>query len=143
MNIYMNEFDQWMKRTLYVRHYVRYADVAFLSCPATEGRTGKAHTRDPGFSEARAAARPASWQGEHRNVCIRCADFWAGSDFLVWPLGTANKHEVPDDAEHPRLAGPAVLASYRGLLGHGNAFGLRQKVENAYGLFRDPYEEAE
>lgn len=35
-NVYMNEFDHFVKRTLKVKHYVRYADDLFIFCSSKE-----------------------------------------------------------------------------------------------------------
>ncbi len=38
-NVYLNDFDQWIKRTLKVRHYGRYVDDFFLIDPSNEALT--------------------------------------------------------------------------------------------------------
>jgi retron-type reverse transcriptase len=125
VNIYMNEFDQFVKRELKEKYYIRYAeDFVILS----ESKIWLEHSlpKIDAYltSQLKLSLHP-------RKVSIET--FASGVDFLGWVhfphrriLRTATRwrmmkrlqDEVPDE----------IAASYRGLLGHGNAHKLKQKI---------------
>ena len=136
VNIYMNEFDQFVKRSLHMRHYIRYADDFIILSrnraelehliPAIEKFLGQ---------ELKLSLHP-------RKVSIET--FASGIDFLGWVhfpshsvLRTSTKRRMMKNIRGKPE--PDVLASYHGLLSHGNTFELRQELDNAYGLFHNPY----
>src|SRR3989344_4742378 len=118
VNIYMNEFDQFVKHTLKTKQYVRYAD-DFVFLSHSRGTLEEMLPRVQDFLNARLhlALHPDK-------VFIKT--FASGVDFLGWVhfpdhrvLRTATKwrmlRNLADDAFDARVE------SYRGLLGHGNA----------------------
>lgn len=125
-NIYMNEFDQWAKRTLKAKHYVRYADdFVFLS-------------QDRDFLELIIPVIDDFLRNQLKlylhpdKVFIKTIS--SGVDFLGWinfphhrVLRTATKSRIL------RRSGsdfsPAQMASYLGLLGYGDTYELQQKIE--------------
>jgi RNA-directed DNA polymerase len=118
VNIYMHEFDQWVKHHLKAKYYLRYADdFVFLS-----------HDKD-WLMEL--LPRVGNFLHErlkldlHPNK-VSITTLASGIDFLGWVhfpdhrvLRTATKRRILKRmAEHPT---PETTASYRGLLSHGNA----------------------
>jgi retron-type reverse transcriptase len=134
VNIYMNEFDQFVKHKLKAKHYIRYADdFVFLSedRERLEGLVPKiAQFLE---TELKLALHPDK---------LFMKTLASGVDFLGWVhfpghsvLRTATKRRMMSNIrKKPELA---VLASYQGLLGHGNAFGLTQTLKDTYDLLRD------
>jgi retron-type reverse transcriptase len=124
VNVYMNEFDQFIKRELKEKYYIRYADDFVILSESKiwlEYQLPKiaAYLTD----QLKLSLHP-------RKVSIET--FASGVDFLGWVhfphrrvLRTATRwrmmkrlqDEVPDK----------IAASYRGLLGHGNTHKLKQK----------------
>ncbi len=125
INIYMNEFDHYMKRILKTRYYIRYADdfVAF--------------SRDKKFLE-NLIPQIASFLELHLKLALHPEKIFiktlaSGVDFLGWVnfpmyrvLRTSTKWRMFRNLE--REANEAVLASYIGLLSHGNTHKLICKL---------------
>lgn len=118
VNIYMNEFDAFVKQGLRERHYVRYADdFVFLSA-------------DRGYLQA-LVPRISSFLKDRLRLELHPDKLFiktvaSGVDFLGWVH--FSDHRVLRTTTKKRMirrlqAEPndAVTASYRGLLGHGNA----------------------
>ena len=126
VNVYMNEFDQFIKRELRCRYYIRYADDFIV------------RSEDKKYLE---------------QVLIQIEDFLklqlklslhpdkvfiktlaSGVDFLGWVhfpkhrvLRTATKRRMLKNLkENPK---EAVLASYIGMLSHGNGQKLFKKID--------------
>lgn len=131
VNIYMNEFDQWVKHKLRARHYIRYADdFVFLS----------------NDRQALADIIPhiAHFLGQHLRLQLHPTKLFlstaaSGMDFLGWVHFPT--HRVVRTAMKRRMIKnilakpePAVFDSYQGLLKHGNAYELSREVENLRGL---------
>jgi len=125
VNIYMNEFDQFVKHNLKVKHYIRYADdFVFLS-------------HDKAWLEAQIPQIETFLSGcltlslHPEKVSITTVA--SGVDFLGWVHFPY--HRVPRPAtvrrmrrriaEHPT---PETIHSYLGLMKHGNTYGLRTKI---------------
>lgn len=124
-NVYLNQFDQWIKRDLKVRHYLRYADDFVLLHPSRDALTALIpHISSMLEDRLHLTLHP-------RKVTI--TSLASGVDFLGWVhfphhrvLRTTTKRRMlarlVDDSSEP------VLASYLGLLSHGNAYGLSQQI---------------
>lgn len=123
-NVYLNELDQYVKHTLRLRHYVRYADdFVVLSSDRTE--LVRALSRIQSFLHEK--LRLALHQDK---VSIRT--YASGVDFLGWVhfsdhrvVRTATKRRLLRRLEG-RKQDESVLQSYLGLLQHGNEHSLRE-----------------
>ncbi len=126
-NVYMNELDQFVKRQLKVRHYIRYADdFAFLS----EDR----------FRLAAALPKIAGFLRVYLKLDLHPDKVFvktvaSGVDFLGWVHFT--DHRVVRTTTKRRMfrrleEGPTreTLASYLGMVGHGNAERLRTEIQD-------------
>lgn len=125
VNIYMNEFDQFMKHKLKAKYYIRYADDFVV---LSEDQDWLLHIlpKIGGFlsEELGLALHPDK-------VFIKT---WSsGVDFLGWVnfpnhrvLRTTTKKRMFRNLEVNNK--PEVASSYLGLLSHGNANKLKQKV---------------
>ncbi|HXK39669.1 MAG TPA: reverse transcriptase domain-containing protein, partial [Candidatus Paceibacterota bacterium] len=126
VNVYMNEFDQFVKHTLKAKHYIRYADdFIFLS-------------RDKEWLEQRVLPCVLEFLSErlrlelHPNkVFIKTVA--SGVDFLGWThfpdhrvLRTTTKRRMMKRLQTP--SSPQTLSSYSGMLQHGNTFKLQRQV---------------
>ncbi len=127
VNIYMNEFDQFMKHKLKVKYYIRYADdFVILSEDKTELdnllRYIDVFLRD----QLKLNLHPDK-------VYIRTIS--SGVDFLGWVHFP--KHRVLRGATKRRMfrnlvknLKPNAISSYLGMLSHGNGFKLKKKITN-------------
>ncbi len=128
VNIYMNEFDQFVKHKLKQKYYIRYADdFVFLSdnkkeliniIPEVKDYLGKKLTLQI-----------------HPNK-ISLSTLASGVDYL----GYINfpQHRIlraKTKKRILRLANNKNLSSYFGVLKHCSSFKLKQEVENIVGLF--------
>ncbi len=123
VNMYMNGFDQFVKHRLRARHYVRYADDFVLLSP------------DRGWLEEQIPPIALFLQEKLRLTLhpdkLSIKTLASGVDFLGWihfpdhrVLRTATRRRM-----QRRMRGrpaPETLASYRGLLRHGNAYNILQ-----------------
>ena len=126
VNIYMNEFDQFMKRKLKAKHYIRYADdFAILS-------DSKKYLENllPRISSFLETKLKLSLHPD--KVFIKTLA--SGVDFLGWVHFP--KHRVLRNATKRRMfkrvdenSKPETLSSYKGMLGHGNAHKLVLRIE--------------
>ncbi|OGN33110.1 MAG: hypothetical protein A3I39_02180 [Candidatus Yanofskybacteria bacterium RIFCSPLOWO2_02_FULL_47_9b] len=125
VNIYMNEFDQWIKHHMKEKYYIRYADDFAI------------FSRDKSYLEE-LLPKLASFLEEKLKLQIHPDKVFiktlaSGIDFLGWVhfpdhrvLRTVTKRRM---LKKIRLDNrPEVLASYRGLLSHGNAKKLAKKL---------------
>lgn len=124
VNVYMNEFDRFVKHKLKTKYYIRYADdFVFLS-----------DNRD--YLESAIPEISKFLQIELKlflnpdKVFIKTLA--SGVDFLGWVnfphhrvLRTATKRRMLKRLENK--FSPEIIASYRGLISHGNTFKLAQK----------------
>lgn len=130
VNIYMNEFDQFVKHTLKVTHYMRYADdFVILSHKKAELERLLSLIRPFLRARLKLFLHPGK-------VFIRTIA--SGVDFLGW-VHFPN-HRVLRTATKRRMFARVKkqnLASYTGLCKHGNAFTTQQSlkgfVEQYYG----------
>ena len=130
-NIYMNEFDQFVKHDMRVRSYCRYADdFAFLSDDRMELLK---------YLPIIAAflSGPLALNLHPDKVFIKTLA--SGVDFLGWVHFP--HHRVPRTKTKTRMnkrldhsLNEQSVQSYLGLLSHGNAYGLSRKLENLWWL---------
>jgi len=124
-NIYMNEFDQFVKHKLCVKHYIRYAD-DFIFMSRDKKQLGSILNSVDGFlkSNLKLELHP-------KKIYIKTLN--SGIDFLGWinffdhrVLRTSTKRRMFRNlATNSRQES---LSSYLGLLRHGNAFKLRSML---------------
>lgn len=125
VNVYMNEFDQFMKRSLREKYYIRYAD-DFVVLHHDRQHLEKLLPRISAFlqTELQLSLHPLK---------VRIKTVASGIDFLGWMhfpdhrvLRTATKRRM---IRKLRLCCTSECAtSYAGLLSHGNTWKLREKV---------------
>lgn len=125
VNIYMNEFDQFLKRKLKVRSYVRYADDFMI---LHENRS-YVETLIPNISAFLETQLGLSLH-PHK---IFIKTFSSGVDFLGWvhfphhrTLRTATKKRVFKRLNRSPIY--ETVASYRGLLAHGSTHKLQKRI---------------
>ncbi|MBI4087743.1 MAG: group II intron reverse transcriptase domain-containing protein [Candidatus Liptonbacteria bacterium] len=125
VNIYMNEFDQFLKRKLKIRHCVRYAD-DFVIVHEDKRYLESIIPKTSGFLETRLhiSLHPDK---------VSIKTFASGVDFLGWVHFPY--HRTLRAATRRRMArrlgenlSDETSASYRGLLGHGNTHKLKKKL---------------
>ncbi|NUQ57441.1 MAG: hypothetical protein HUT38_03085 [Candidatus Paceibacter sp.] len=129
VNIYMNEFDHFLKREMKVAHCVRYAD-DFVILHESKEYLENLLPKISAFLETR-----LKLSLHPDKVFIKT---WAsGVDFLGWVHFP--HHRVPRTSTKRRMfkrlkqnAKEESLASHRGLLSHGNAYKLRKKIDGQY-----------
>lgn len=130
-NVYLNEFDRFMKHTIRAKYYIRYADdFVILSHDKGELESMLPKIRD--FLRFRLAL------SLHPDK-VSIATVASGVDFLGWVhfpdhrvLRTVTKRRMFRNLE-AKDGKPEIVQSYLGLLKHGNAYGLRKRVEDRYG----------
>jgi RNA-directed DNA polymerase len=125
VNVYMNEFDQFVKRKLKVRHYIRYADDFVILHPDRK-HLENVLTDIAAFleTELRLSLHP-------RKITIETIA--SGVDFLGWVhfpnhriLRTATKRRMCRKLKEN--ANDESAASYMGLLSHGNTYKLKHQL---------------
>ncbi|HLD18048.1 MAG TPA: reverse transcriptase/maturase family protein [Patescibacteria group bacterium] len=136
-NIYLNEFDQFVKHTLKVKHYLRYADDFLLLSPNREWLESLIPQLEAFLSER------LDLHLHPDKIDLRTLT--SGLDFLGWihfprhrVLRTSTKRRVLKNLRgNPK---PETLASYLGLLSHGDTYELRQQILNDTWLWREEKE---
>lgn len=126
VNVYMNEFDQFVKHTLHVRHYIRYADdFVLLSCDRAYLENLLPVIRK--FLEERLRLTLHPYK-------VGMRTFQSGVDFLGWihfpthrVLRAATKRRMESKLKN---GSPETRESYLGLLRHGDTFKLQKKILN-------------
>ena len=133
-NVYMNEFDQFVKHKLKVQHYVRYAD-DFVFLADSKDLLLSLMPQVGEFLEERLKLRL-----HPDKVFIKTLA--SGVDFLGWV--NFPYHRVLRNVTKRRMfkgiqkrPKNETLQSYLGLIRHGNTFELKQEVLNWYGLLAD------
>jgi hypothetical protein len=128
VNIYMNEFDQFMKHKIKATHYIRYAD-DFTVLSRDRAYLERILPLMQGFLRDRLRLTM------HPNK-ISIETLASGVDFLGWVhfphhrvLRTATKRRM---FANPGIyaADEAVVNSYLGLLSHGNGYKLVRTIED-------------
>ena len=129
VNIYMNKLDQFVKRKLKVKYYIRYAD-DFVILHEDKEQLQSMIPHISSFMETKLKL------GLHqRKTFIKT--FASGVDFLGWThfphhrvLRTTTKRRmIKKLAENSTNES---LASYLGLLKHGNTHKLKKEIKNLY-----------
>lgn len=125
VNIYMNEFDQYMKHGLKAKHYIRYAD-DFVVLSHDRERLTEILQLLANFLRVR-----LHLELHPEKISIRTIA--SGVDLLGWVhfpnhrvLRTVTKRRM--FARMVGNASEAATASYRGLLRHGNGYKLAEKL---------------
>ena len=124
VNIYMNEFDQFIKHKLKVKYYIRYADdFVILSRDKTYLETLVPEIRYFLEHKLKLALHPNK---------VSIETFSSGIDFLGWVhfpnhrvLRTTTKRRMLKRLKEHNA--PETVASYVGLLKHGNTHKLQKK----------------
>ena len=125
VNIYMNEFDQFVKRTLKVKYYIRYAD-DFVILNGSKAYLAGLIPKIAEFLEKdlRLSLHP-------NKLFIKT--FASGVDYLGWvnfpyyrALRTTTKHRMFKRLQ--KNQSKQTVVSYLGLLIHGNAHKLTQDI---------------
>lgn len=133
-NVYMNEFDRFVKHRLKVRHYVRYAD-DFVFLSADRESLEALLPRATSFLR-----RDLRLEMHPDKVFIK--SFASGVDFLEWvhfvghriPRTVTKRRMFRRLGEHPTNE---TLQSYLGLMKHGNARRLEDEIKNLRWLCDD------
>lgn len=140
VNIYMNEFDQYVKHRLKAKHYIRYADDFIFLSP------DRAYLESlvPRVEEFLRDVLHLSLHPD--KVFVR--SIASGVDWLGWVhfpehqvLRTRTKHRmlrrVQDNPTEP------TVQSYLGMMRHGQTHKLKKKVFSEYWLWQNPIAEPE
>ncbi len=127
VNIYMNEFDQYIKHTLKIKYYIRYADDFLVLSDKKEELKSLLVLIDTFLKERLALLL-------HPNK-VFIKTFASGVDFLGWVnfsdhrvLRTATKRKMFRKLKESNKK--ETIQSYLGMLKHGNGFKLRNRVTN-------------
>lgn len=126
VNVYMNEFDQWLKHRMKAKYYIRYADDFVVL------------SQDKSWLEE-LLPRAADFLKENLRLQLHPDKVFiktlaSGIDFLGWVhfpnhrvLRTVTKRRMLKKLALPTTS-DASRQSYLGLLNHGNAKKLRRKI---------------
>jgi len=128
VNIYMNKFDQHVKHKLKIKYYIRYADdFVFLSTNKEELQDLIPQTETFLEEELKLKLHP-------QKVFIKTLS--SGVDFLGWVhfphhrvLRTTTKRRMIKNYEN---GNEGTKESYLGLLKHGDAYKLKQKLNKNF-----------
>lgn len=125
VNIYMNEFDQFVKHKLKVKYYIRYAD-DFVVLSQDKKYLENVLVEMKEFLE-----NDLNLQMHPDKVFVRTIS--SGVDFLGWVQFP--KHRVLRTATKRRMfrnigksQKPETTVSYLGMLKHGNTHKLKEKI---------------
>lgn len=129
VNVYMNEFDQYVKHKIKVKYYIRYADdFVFMSTEKDTLVSLKRRVQEFLIEHLKLTVHPGK-------VSIRKVH--QGVDFLGWVhfehyrvLRTSTKRRMERNTRDHRSS--EKIASYRGLLLHGNA----HKIALQHGIIK-------
>lgn len=127
VNVYMNEFDQFMKRVIKVSCYIRYADDFVLL------------HQDKKYLES-LIPQVSKFLGTRLKLALHPDKLFiktlaSGADFLGWVhfhhhrvLRTTTKKRMFKNIKI-KEAKPEMVQSYLGLLSHGNGWKLKQQIQ--------------
>jgi retron-type reverse transcriptase len=127
VNVYMNVFDHFVKRELKIKYYIRYADdFVILS-------ENKEYLEDILPQISRFLETKLKLSLHPNKVFIKTIA--SGVDFLGWmhfphhriPRTSTKRRMFRNLGENPKKES---IASYEGLLSHGNTYKLKRKLEN-------------
>lgn len=127
VNIYMNEFDQFVKHKLRVKYYIRYADDFVVFSRSKDWLLWQLpKIQDFLKSRLQLNLHPDK---------VFVKTLASGIDFLGWvnfpkhrTLRTTTKRRILKNLKNN--PSPESLASYRGLLKHGNTHKLQKKISD-------------
>ncbi|MBI3888264.1 group II intron reverse transcriptase domain-containing protein [Candidatus Nomurabacteria bacterium] len=126
VNIYMNEFDQFAKRELKVKYYIRYAD-DFVVLSEDKKYLENVLEKMEEFLENK-----LKLQMHPDKVYIKTIA--SGVDFLGWVhfpehrvLRTSTERRMLKNVKNSQK--PATIQSYLGMLKHGNAYKLQKMLK--------------
>lgn len=127
VNVYMNEFDQYVKHKMKLKYYIRYADdFVILNINKTELEDLQSKIAEYLEKSLKLTLHPDK-------VFIKTLA--SGVDFLGWVhfahhrvLRTITKKRMFRNLENNQM--PNTIASYMGMLSHGNAFKLGKMILN-------------
>lgn len=125
VNIYMHEFDMYIKQELRVRYYLRYADDFVVMSDNKEYLNGVLIKMDKFLKEKLKL-------NLHENKCY-IKTYASGVDFLGWvhfphyrQIRTTTKRKIIRKLKgYPKSE---TINSYRGLLSHGNTYKVKKLV---------------
>ncbi|OGG61422.1 hypothetical protein A3I46_01965 [Candidatus Kaiserbacteria bacterium RIFCSPLOWO2_02_FULL_54_13] len=126
VNVYMNEFDQYVKHTLKQKYYIRYADdFVFLSRDRNDLRETLRYIVVFLSGHLKLTLHPDK---------VSITTFASGVDFLGWvhfphhrQIRTSTKRKIIRMMEgYPKRG---TISSYRGLLQHGNTYRLQKRLK--------------
>ena len=127
VNIYMNEFDQYMKHTIKIKYYIRYADDFVILSDKKEELELLLILIDKFLKEKLALSLHPD------KVYIKT--FASGVDFLGWVhfpyhrvLRTSTKRKMFRKLRESQKE--ETVLSYLGMLSHGNGYNLRCKLDD-------------
>jgi RNA-directed DNA polymerase len=130
VNIYMNEFDQFMKHTIRAKQYLRYADDFMILASNREWlQIILPEISNFLFNRLRLALHP-------KKVSIKTLA--SGIDVLGW-VHFPNHRVLRTTTKRRAMSrvitdpNPAHVASYLGMLKHGNAEGIRKTILESVG----------
>lgn len=131
VNIYLNEFDQFVKHGLKVKHYLRYADdFILISTDKTWLEQQILLMKNFLWEKLRLTLHP-------QKVFIKT--IVSGVDFLGWVnfpghkvIRTSTKRRLIKRIKENLME--ETIASYLGLLKHGNTYKIQQEVLNNFKL---------
>ena len=128
VNVYMNEFDQFVKRGLGVKRYLRYADDFLILSDDRE------YLHKLVFEISRFLPTELKLMLHPDKVSIHTSS--SGIDFLGWVhfphhrvLRTSTKQRMFKNLSFKSSVSKAQIESYLGLLGHGNTYRLQERIE--------------
>lgn len=127
VNIYMHEFDMYIKQELGTKYYIRYADDFVI---LSEDRKYLENL----LPKIESFLRERLHLSLHPNKMF-IQTYSSGIDFLGWThfshhrsIRTTTKRKISKALEgYPR---PETVNSYRGLLSHGDTFKLKQLIRD-------------
>ncbi len=126
VNVYMHEFDMFIKQELRVKYYIRYAD-DFVVLHDYRVYLEELLPRIEGFLQ-----KQLHLELHDHKVSIQ--SYASGIDFLGWvhfpyhkQIRAVTKRKILRNLH--RYAKPETIASYRGLLNHGNTFKLKKYIK--------------
>ena len=125
VNVYMHEFDIYIKQELRAKYYIRYAD-DFVLLSYDREYLYKTLPKINGFLEEKL------FLNLHEDK-VHIKNYTTGIDFLGWIhfphhriIRTSTKRKILKKlSKHPR---PETINSYRGLLRHGDTYFIRKKI---------------
>lgn len=128
VNIYLNEFDQFVKHKLKTKHYLRYADdFVLISMNKNWLEQQVPLIKDFFWQKLKLTLHPQK---------ISIKTIASGVDYLGWVnfpdhkiLRTSTKRRLTKRIKENPV--PETIASYLGLLKHGNTHKLRKKLKLA------------